>query len=109
MEYNPVRETKKVARTKEILALRWTDIEQLDDYTQPAAVTITGTVDRRGQRQEFPKSESGYRTLLLPEFGRQALLAQRERGSPFDLIFPSRTERHGGRTTSTALAELVII
>lgn len=38
----------------------------------------------------MPKSEHSYRTVLLPEFGRQALLAQRERGLPFELVFPSR-------------------
>ncbi|MBS9535063.1 tyrosine-type recombinase/integrase [Mycobacterium sp. M1] len=78
-------------RTGEVLALRWDDVEHLDDRTRPAVVTIAGTVDRNGQRQEFPKSEHGYRALLLPEFGREALLSQRARGLPFDLIFPSRT------------------
>lgn len=77
-------------RTGEILALLWDEVEHLDDKTQPAAVTISGTVDKKGQRQALPKSEHGYRRLLLPEFGRQALLAQRERGLPFDLVFPSR-------------------
>ncbi|SIJ35106.1 tyrosine-type recombinase/integrase [Mycobacteroides abscessus] len=77
-------------RIGEILAVEWPDIEHLDDLTQPAAVTITGTIDKKGQRQPLPKSEHGYRRLLLPEYGRQALLAQRERGLPFTLVFPSR-------------------
>lgn len=77
-------------RIGEVLALRWCDIEHLDDTTRPATVTISGTVDKRGKRQPLPKSEHGYRTLLLPEFGRDALLSQRERGLPFDVIFPSR-------------------
>jgi hypothetical protein len=38
----------------------------------------------------MPKAERGYRTLLLPDFGRAPLLTQRERGLPFDVIFPSR-------------------
>lgn len=77
-------------RIGEVLALRWEDVEHLDDDSQPAAVTITGTIDRRGQRQPLPKSEHGYRRIRLPEFGRAALLAQRERQLPFDLVFPSR-------------------
>lgn len=77
-------------RTGEVLALLWSEIKHLDDLTRPAEVTISGTIDRNGQRQEFPKTERGYRILKLPEFGRAALLAQRERGLPFDLVFPSR-------------------
>ncbi|SKU12040.1 putative phage integrase [Mycobacteroides abscessus subsp. massiliense] len=77
-------------RTGEILAVQWADIEHLDDETQPVAVTIAGTIDKKGQRQPLPKSEHGYRRLLLPEYGRQALLAQRGRGLPFELVFPSR-------------------
>lgn len=80
-------------RTGEVLALLWCDIEHLGDNTRPTAVTITGTIDHKGQRQAFPKSENGYRTLLLPEFGRQALLSQREHGLPFELVFPSRKGR----------------
>lgn len=77
-------------RIGEVLALLWTDIEHLDDPTRPAAVTITGTVDKKGKRQPIPKSEYGYRRLLLPNFGREALLRQRDRGLPFDVVFPSR-------------------
>lgn len=77
-------------RTGEVLAVQWADIEHLDDLTQPASVTITGTIDKKGKRQPKPKTEHGYRRLLLPEFGRQALLTQRARGLPFDLVFPSR-------------------
>lgn len=78
-------------RIGEVLALRWSDIEHLDDETQPVRVTIAGTIDKKGQRQPKPKTEYGYRTILLPEFGRQALLTQQERELPFDLVFPSRT------------------
>ncbi len=76
-------------RTGEVLALRWEDVEHLDDKERPATVTITGTVGKSGQRKPLPKSEAGHRVLILPEFGRQALLRQRDRGYPFDLIFPS--------------------
>lgn len=83
-------------RIGEVLALRWEDVEHLDDLSQPAAVTVAGTVTRDGTRQDFPKTEHGYRRLLLPEYGRRALLDQRARGLPFDLIFPSRlgTPKH---------------
>lgn len=77
-------------RIGEVLALLWEDVEHLDDYTRPATVTITGTVDKRGKRQPLPKSEHGYRRLLLPNYGREALIAQRARGYPFDVVFPSR-------------------
>jgi integrase len=77
-------------RIGEVLALRWVDVEHLDDLTQPAAVTVAGTVTRDGKRKPFPKTEHGYRRLLLPEYGREALLKQRERGLPFELVFPSR-------------------
>jgi integrase len=77
-------------RIGEVLALRWLDVSGLDDHNSPCSVTITGKVTKRGEREDFPKSEHGYRTLLLPEFGRQALLDQRERGLPFALIFPTR-------------------
>lgn len=77
-------------RIGEVLALQWSDIEHLDDDKQPAAVTITGTIDRKGKRQPLPKSEHGYRRLLLPNYGREALLSQKERGLPFELVFPSR-------------------
>lgn len=76
-------------RTGEVLALRWVDVAHLDDRSRPATVTINGTVDKKGRRQPMPKSESGHRVLLLPEYGREALLRQKERGYPFDLIFPS--------------------
>ncbi|MCB1258526.1 MAG: tyrosine-type recombinase/integrase [Microthrixaceae bacterium] len=77
-------------RISEVLALRWEDIEHLDDKTRKVQVTICGTVTNEGVREPFPKSESGYRVITLPEYGREALLAQRQRGLPFDLVFPSR-------------------
>lgn len=76
-------------RTGEVLALLWSDVHGLDDMSQPAKITISGTIDKKGKRQPTPKSINGYRTLKLPEWGRAALIRQRERGYPFDLIFPS--------------------
>lgn len=77
-------------RINEVLALRWEDIEHLDDETQKVKVTIAGTITDENIREQFPKTDAGYRTLTLPEFGREALLSMRARGLPFDLIFPSR-------------------
>lgn len=77
-------------RINEVLALRWEDIEHLDDKTQKVTVTIAGTINDDGVREQFPKTEHGYRTLTLPEYGRDALLQQREKGVPYDLVFPSR-------------------
>lgn len=77
-------------RIGELLALRWDDVEHLDDPTIPATVTVAGTLISGGSRQSWTKTASGYRTMTLPEFGRQALLRQRDRGLPFDLIFPNR-------------------
>lgn len=77
-------------RIAEVLALRWDDIEHLDDDTQPVRVTISGTIGKDGKRKPLPKTDHGYRTVLLPEFGRRALQTQRDRGIPYDLVFPTR-------------------
>lgn len=78
-------------RIGELLALRWEDVENLDDdLTAPAKVTVAGTLISGGARQEWTKTASGYRTITLPEFGRQALLRQRDRQLPFELVFPNR-------------------
>jgi len=77
-------------RIGELLALRWDDVEHLDDSSVPATVTVAGTLINDGTRQSWTKTASGYRTITLPEFGRQALLRQRDRQLPFDLIFPNR-------------------
>ncbi|MCB1258511.1 MAG: hypothetical protein KDB26_15475, partial [Microthrixaceae bacterium] len=55
-------------RTGEVLAIRWDDIEHLDDKTRPAEVTISGTVTKDGKRKPLPKSDHGYRVLKLPEY-----------------------------------------
>ena len=76
-------------RTGEVLALWWSDVHGLDDMSQPAKITISGTIDKKGKRQPTPKSINGYRIVKLPEWGREALIRQRERGYPFMLVFPS--------------------
>lgn len=77
-------------RISEVLALRWDDIEHLDDDSQPVRVTISGTLDKAGKRKKLPKTDDGHRTVLLPNFGRAALRTQRDRGIPYDLVFPTR-------------------
>ncbi|MDM3948269.1 MULTISPECIES: tyrosine-type recombinase/integrase [Mycobacteroides] len=77
-------------RTGEVLAIRWDDIEHLDDRTRPVEVTISGTITLSGKRKPLPKSNHGYRIVKLPEWARDELLNQRARGLPYDLVFPSR-------------------
>ncbi|MBN7314774.1 tyrosine-type recombinase/integrase [Mycobacteroides abscessus] len=84
-------------RINEVLALRWEDIEFLDDKTKKVKITIAGTINDDGIREQFPKTDAGYRTVTLPEYGREALLQQREKGVPFDLVFPSRNGTPRGR------------
>lgn len=76
-------------RTGEVLAIQWWDIRHLDDRSRPAELAITGTVTRHGKRKPMPKSAHGFRVVTLPEWARDALLRQRERGLPFDLVFPT--------------------
>lgn len=77
-------------RTGEVLAIQWEDIEHLDDRTRPAEVTISGTVTKDGKRKPLPKTASGHRIVTLPDWARDQLIAQRARGLPFDLVFPTR-------------------
>lgn len=82
-------------RIGEVLALRWQDCTDLD--ADRVAVTIAGTVvTEKGvgcYRQDHPKSEAGWRTIILPMFAVEALRRQRDRGIPSaeGLIFPART------------------
>jgi integrase len=66
------------ARIGEILALRW---EDLDLAAERPTVTICGTlvyVKGRGLfRQEWTKSDAGYRMLILPRFAVGMLLARK--------------------------------
>lgn len=83
------------ARIGEVLALRWQDCTNLD--AERVAVTIAGTVvTAKGKgcwRQDHPKSEAGWRTVILPQFAVDALRRQRDRGIPSaeGLVFPTRT------------------
>lgn len=83
-------------RIGECLALRWQDIDGLDD-AGPVVVTVAGTlVEMTGAgvfRQGHPKTKTGHRTVTIPHFAADALRKQRSRGIPSaeDLVFPSRT------------------
>ncbi|PZE23896.1 tyrosine recombinase XerC [Curtobacterium sp. MCBD17_028] len=79
------------ARTGEVLALRWTDLDLGADLP---TVTIRSTVVQiTGQglrRQERPKSDSSHRTLGLPSFA-VAMLLRRRTESQGEWVFPSST------------------
>jgi len=79
------------ARTAEVLALRWADVD-LD--STPATVTISATVaiaaDGKLFRQEHPKTESSRRELKLPAFAVDVLLRRRI-DSYCEWVFPSAT------------------
>lgn len=79
------------ARTAEILALRWADVD-LD--STPATVTITATVaigaDGKIFRQEHPKTDTSRRELKLPQFAVDVLVRRRIE-SYCDWVFPSAT------------------
>lgn len=78
-------------RIGELLAIRWEDVANLNgDLGKPCTVTIAGTLVSTGKRQDWTKTDSGYREITLPPFGRQALQRQRDRELPFDLVFPNR-------------------
>lgn len=81
------------ARIGEILALRWSDIS-LD--STPPTLTISGTIKtdpgKGTYRKGSPKSDAGYRTLVLPDFA-AALLRRRQRdsgGAADEPVFPTR-------------------
>lgn len=79
------------ARIGELLAIRWEDVENLDDDpAAPCKVTIAGTLTNKNKRQAWGKTHSSYRTITLPEFGRVALKRQRDRALPFELVLPNR-------------------
>jgi integrase len=80
-------------RIGEVLALRWEDIDLAADH--PTA-TICGTiVFVKGKgffRQEWTKSDAGYRTVVLPRFAVGMLMVRKltASDSPIDAIFASR-------------------
>ncbi|RZU48822.1 site-specific recombinase XerD [Krasilnikovia cinnamomea] len=81
------------ARIGEILALRWAD---LDLANSRPTLTISGTIVYvKGKgffRQEWTKSDAGYRTVVLPRFAISMLLGRTVDAADNhnDAIFPSR-------------------
>lgn len=80
-------------RIGEILAVRWEDV---DLVVERPSLTILGTiVYLKGKgffRQEWTKSNAGYRTVVLPRFAVGMLLARKLSAvdNPHDAIFASR-------------------
>ena len=85
-------------RPGEALALRWCDVD-LD--ATPPRLTFSGTVVRlKGKkkdgkgliRQEWTKTDSGYRTVILPQFVVDTLRRIKDEAVPndLDLVFPNR-------------------
>ncbi|MDG4795377.1 site-specific integrase [Micromonospora sp. WMMD1082] len=81
------------ARIGEILALRWKD---LDLVAERPTLTICGTiVYLKGKgffRQEWTKTDAGFRTIVLPRFAVGMLMARKLHAAdnPHDAIFASR-------------------
>jgi integrase len=81
------------ARIGEILALRW---EDLDLAAEHPTLTICGTIVYvKGKgffRQEWTKSDAGFRTVFIPRFAVGMLLARELTAdeNPIDAIFASR-------------------
>lgn len=80
-------------RIGEVLALRWADVD-LD--SEAPTVTIAGTIETlKGEgtfRKPRPKSEAGFRVLLLPDFVVDLLRRRREEeaANPIDAVFGTR-------------------
>ncbi|MEU7616576.1 site-specific integrase [Micromonospora rifamycinica] len=81
------------ARIGEILALRW---EDLDLAVEHPVLTICGTIIYvKGQgffRQEWTKTDAGFRSVVLPRFAVGMLMARKldAADNPHDAIFASR-------------------
>lgn len=81
------------ARIGEILALRW---EDLDLVAERPTLTICGTiVYLKGEgffRQEWTKTDAGFRTVVLPRFAVGMLMGRKLNAAenPHDAIFASR-------------------
>ena len=81
------------ARIGEILAIRWQD---LDLESHAATLTISGTlvyVKGKGVfRQEWTKTDAGFRIVVLPNFASDVLLRRRQTvvSNTLDAVFASR-------------------
>ncbi|MET8278519.1 site-specific integrase [Micromonospora sp. NPDC005174] len=81
------------ARIGEVLATRW---EDLDLAAERPTLTICGTiVYLKGKgffRQDWTKSDAGFRTVVLPRFAVGMLMARKldAADNPYDAIFASR-------------------
>ncbi|WP_458688761.1 tyrosine-type recombinase/integrase [Nocardia tengchongensis] len=88
------------ARVGEALAIRWRDV---DLCAEPPRVTLCGTIVRithadgklRPIRQEWTKTQAGYRSVVLPQFVVETLRRRAAEAvpNPLDLVF---TVRSGG-------------
>ncbi|WP_228001726.1 tyrosine-type recombinase/integrase [Nocardia australiensis] len=94
------------ARPGEVLAIRWCDL----DLAAPVPLlTICGTVIRNStkglHRQDWTKTDAGYRTVLLPQFVVDTLRRVKLEATTneLDLVFPDRKggvrEPHNFRRT----------
>ena len=93
------------ARIGEILALRWEDLDLAADRP---TLTICGTIVYvKGKgffRQDWTKSDAGFRTVVLPRFAVGMLMARKLNAAdnPHDAIFASRRGTWLSRTTCAA-------
>ncbi|MEV5834087.1 site-specific integrase [Nocardia sp. NPDC052112] len=80
-------------RPGEALALRWSDV---DLESTPPRLTFSGTIIRiKGKgliRQEWTKTDSGFRTVILPQFVVDTLERVKAEAvdNTLDLVFPNR-------------------
>lgn len=75
-------------RPGELLGIRFADVD-----LRNGTLSVTGTVKRDSvsglHRQPYPKTESGIRTLALPDFA-VSMLRRRKLAGTSDLVFPAR-------------------
>lgn len=79
-------------RPAEALAIRWEDLELENTGNVPGRLTVSGTIVRQDGvlvRQEIPKSDAGYRVLVLPAWYAD-MLRERRREADNGLVFPNQ-------------------